>query len=64
MQAPIYIRSHLKQAGNNLDVPGQKNGDRKCGSFTQWNTTQAIKNKDILSFANKWMELGNIILVR
>jgi hypothetical protein len=22
----------------------------------------AIKNKDILSFASKWMELGNIIL--
>jgi hypothetical protein len=28
------------EAGNNLDVPQQNNGDRKCVSFKQWNTTQ------------------------
>jgi hypothetical protein len=35
---------------------------RKCGSFTQWNTTQLLKNEHVLSFAGKWMELENTIL--
>ena len=51
-----------KQKINNLDVPPQKNGYRKCGSFTQWKYYSAIKNEDILSFAGKWMKLENIIL--
>jgi hypothetical protein len=25
------------------DVPQQKNGNRKCGSFTHWNTTQLLR---------------------
>jgi hypothetical protein len=25
------------------DVPQWKNGYRKCGTFTQWNTTQILK---------------------
>ena len=33
----------------------------KCGTFTQWSTTQQKKN-DILNFVGKWMELENIIL--
>jgi hypothetical protein len=28
----------IARSWNNLDVPRQKNGNRKCGSFTQWNT--------------------------
>jgi hypothetical protein len=28
---------------NNPDVPQQRNGYRKCGTFTQWSTTQLLK---------------------
>ena len=35
---------------------------RSFGLFTQWNTTQLLRIKDILSFAGKWMELENITL--
>jgi hypothetical protein len=28
-----------------LDVPQQKNGYRKCGSFTHWNTTQLLRTR-------------------
>jgi hypothetical protein len=35
----------IARAGNNLDVPQLKNGYRKCGSFTQRNTTQLFKKK-------------------
>ena len=47
---------------NNADVPQPKNGFRKCGLFTKWNTTSAIKIKHIMKFAGKWIELENIIL--
>jgi hypothetical protein len=30
----------IARAGNNPDAPQEKNVYRKCGSFTQWNTTQ------------------------
>jgi hypothetical protein len=32
-----------KEAGKNLDVPQERNGYRKCGTFTQWSTTQLLK---------------------
>jgi hypothetical protein len=41
------------------DVPQQKNGYRTCG--TQWNTTQLLKVMT-MKFADKWMDLENIIL--
>jgi hypothetical protein len=31
------------QTGENPDVPQQRNGYRKCGTFTQWSTTQLLK---------------------
>jgi hypothetical protein len=34
---------------------------RKCGTFTQWSTTQLFKN-DFMKFLGKWMELEKIIL--
>jgi len=40
----------------------QKNGYRKCGSVYTMEYYSALKNKDILSFAGKWMELENILL--
>ena len=33
----------LSQIRNHLDTPRQKNGYRKCGSLTQWNTTQLLR---------------------
>jgi hypothetical protein len=55
----MQTRDKREDAGENADVPQQKNGYRKYGSFTKWNTT---KLKDILSFAHKWTELETIIL--
>jgi hypothetical protein len=36
----MLIEAYLTnpEAGNNPDHPQQKNGYRKCGSFTKWNT--------------------------
>jgi hypothetical protein len=34
----------------------------KDGIFTQWNSIQLLKNKDIRNFAGKLMELETIIL--
>ena len=44
--APLCSQqSYLLQpeAGKNPDVLQQGNGYRKCGTFTQWNTTQLLK---------------------
>jgi hypothetical protein len=37
------------------------NGLRKCGIYTQWNSS-ATKKNEILSFLSKWIELENINL--
>jgi hypothetical protein len=31
------------------DVPQQGNGYRKCGTFTQWSTTQLFKTMNLLN---------------
>ena len=36
-------------------------GFKRCGIYTQWNTSQPTKNK-IMPFAATWMELENLIL--
>jgi hypothetical protein len=33
----------IARAGRNPNVPQQRNGYRKCGTFTQWSTTQLLK---------------------
>ena len=33
----------IARAGKNPDVPQQRNGYRKCGTFTQWSATQLLK---------------------
>jgi hypothetical protein len=38
------------------------NGLRECGIYIQWNSFQPHTKNEILSFADKWMELENIIL--
>lgn len=35
----------------------------KDGIFTQWNSIQLLKNKDIRNFAGKCMDPDNIILI-
>ena len=36
-------------------------GLRRCGAYTQWNTTQPLKKK-IMPFAGTWMQLEILIL--
>ena len=38
------------------------NGLRGCGTYTQWNITQPLKNNKIMPFAAAWMELEILIL--
>ena len=38
--------------GNNLDICQKMNGERKCGTFIQWNITQPLQ---IIKFKGKWM---------
>jgi hypothetical protein len=35
------------EAGKNPDVPQQRNGYKKCGTFTQWSTTQLLKGMNL-----------------
>jgi hypothetical protein len=42
--AALFI---IARAGKNPDVPQQKNGYRKCGTFVQWSTTQQLKTMDL-----------------
>jgi hypothetical protein len=38
------------------------NKKKKCGTSTQWRTTQLFKKKkDFMKFAGKWMKLENIL---
>jgi hypothetical protein len=50
------------EARDNPDVPQQKNGSRKCGTFIQWSTIQLLKSNEFMKLAGKWMELENSIL--
>jgi hypothetical protein len=43
--AALFI---IARSWKNLDAPQQRNGYRKCGTFTQWNTTQQLKMHEIL----------------
>jgi hypothetical protein len=35
------------EAGKNSDVTTQRNGYRKCRTFTQWSTTQLLKRMNL-----------------
>ena len=38
------------------------NGLRRCGIYTQWNTTQPLKKNKIMPFAATWVEPETLIL--
>ena len=42
--------------------PSMEEWIQKYGIFTQWNTTQQLKNNEFMKFLDKWLELENIIL--
>jgi hypothetical protein len=42
--AALFI---IPEAGKNPDVPQQRNRYRKCGTFTQWSTTQLLKRMNL-----------------
>jgi hypothetical protein len=42
--ATLFVKP---EAGNNPDVPQQKNGCRKCASFMQCNTIQHLKMRTL-----------------
>ena len=51
------------EAGNNSDVPQQRNEYRKCVWFIYTaDYYSAIKNNYLIKFTSKWMELENTIL--
>jgi hypothetical protein len=51
------------EAGKNPDVPQQRNGYRKCGTFIYtMEYYSAIKNNEFMKFLGKWMDLEDIIL--
>ena len=52
----------IARSWKNPDAPQQRNGCRKYGTFTQWSTTQLLKNNELIKFLGKWMHLVNIIL--
>ena len=37
-------------------------GQRRCGTRVQWNTTQSYKEDAVMPFAATWMQLEFIIL--
>jgi hypothetical protein len=37
----------IAEAGKNPDVPQQRNGYKKCDTFTQWITTQLLKRMNL-----------------
>jgi hypothetical protein len=42
--AALFI---IAEAGRNPDAPQQRNGYRKCGTSTQWSTTQLLKRMNL-----------------
>ena len=36
--------------------------EAKCGTFTQWSTTQLFLKNEFMKFLGKWMDLEGIIL--
>ena len=61
VHSSLVYNSQKPEAGKNPHAPQQKNGYIKCGTFTQWSTSQLLKN-EFMKFLGKWMDLEGIIL--
>jgi hypothetical protein len=51
----------IARSWNEPRCPSTEEWIRKCGTFTQWSTTQPLKN-EFMKFLGKWMYLEGIIL--
>jgi hypothetical protein len=58
----VTITINVNAGNRSWVLPQQRNGYRKCGTFTQWSTTQLLKNNEFMKFLGKWMYLEDIIL--
>ena len=60
-----YVHSSLIYNSQKLErtqTPLNRGMDtKKCGTFTQWSTTQLLKN-ELMKFLGKWLDLEGIIL--
>jgi hypothetical protein len=43
----VVLKTRQREAGKNPDAPQQRNGYRKCGTSTQWSTTQLLKRMNL-----------------
>jgi hypothetical protein len=43
----FVITIEVSDGAKNPDAPQQRNGYRKCGTFTQWSTTQLLKGMNL-----------------
>ena len=57
----MFIAALFVIAGNNPDVPQQKNGYKTMWFIYTVEYYSAIKNEDIMNFTGKRMEIENIL---
>ena len=43
----MFIAALFVIAGKNPNAPQQRNGYRKCGTFTQWSTRQLLRTMNL-----------------
>ena len=64
----MHLHVHCSTIRNSQDMEttqksmGQMIGFGRGGIYTQWNTTQPLKNNKIMPLAATWMELETLIL--
>jgi hypothetical protein len=57
--AALFI---IARSWKELRCPSTEEWIQKNVVFTQWSTTQLLKNNEFMKFLGKWMKLENIIL--
>ena len=61
-----YVHSSLIYNSQNLERTqmsvNRGKDTKKCGTFTQWSTTQLLKKNEFMKFLGKWLDLEGIIL--